>query len=100
MAHPRLLTIGISAVLTAAVLSGMASHASAQVAIPANRNAIQQNELQMLQNRLQRQQFQQEQQFYREQDRQVVPKPRPDVPVVKPSCQSQVIGNTISRVCR
>ena len=83
------------------MLSGVASYASAQVIIPTNRNAlIQQGELQMLQNRFQRQQFQQQQQQYREQDRQIVPMPRPAVPVVKPNCQSQVIGSTISRVCR
>ncbi|MDX8448726.1 hypothetical protein RFN31_24225 [Mesorhizobium sp. VK3C] len=101
MSHPRLSAVLISAALATAVLSGTAFHASAQVVIPTNRNAlIQQNELQALRNQLQRQQFQQQQQFYREQDRQVVPKPRPEVPIVKQNCQSQVIGTTISRVCR
>ena len=99
MSHPRL--SAVSAALAAAVLSGTASSTSAQVVIPTNRNAlVQQNELQTLRNQLQRQQFQQQQQLYREQDRQIVPKPRPEVPVVKQNCQSQVIGTTISRVCR
>ncbi|TIS48043.1 hypothetical protein [Mesorhizobium sp.] len=101
MARPRLSAVLLSVALAAAALLGAASYASAQVVIPTNRNAlIQQNELQALRNQLQRQQFQQQQQFYREQDRQVVPKPRPEVPIVKQNCQSQVIGTTISRVCR
>lgn len=101
MSHPRLSAILIPAALAAAALLGAVSYASAQVVIPTNRNAlIQQNELQTLRNQLQRQQFQQQQQLYREQDRQIVPKPRPEVPVVKQNCQSQVIGTTISRVCR
>ncbi|AZO73815.1 MAG: hypothetical protein E5V92_29525 [Mesorhizobium sp.] len=101
MSNPRLSAVLISAALSAAALLGAASYASAQVVIPTNRNAlIQQNELQALRNQLQRQQFQQQQQLYREQDRQILSKPRPEVPVVKQNCQSQVIGTTISRVCR
>ncbi|TGP23614.1 MULTISPECIES: hypothetical protein [unclassified Mesorhizobium] len=101
MSNPRLSAVLISAALSTAALLGAASYASAQVVIPTNRNAlIQQNELQTLRNQLQRQQFQQQQQLYREQDRQILPKPRPEVPVVKQNCQSQVIGTTISRVCR
>lgn len=101
MSHPRFLAALASAALVAASLCGVASNASAQVVIQTNRNAlIQQNELQALRNQLQRQQFQQQEQLHREQDRQNVPKPRPDVPVVKQNCQSQVIGTTISRVCR
>ncbi|MDX8465109.1 hypothetical protein RFM26_05370 [Mesorhizobium sp. VK23B] len=101
MSHPHLSAVLISAALSAAALFGAASYASAQVVIPTNRNTlIEQNELQTLRNQLQRQQFQQQQQFYREQDRQIVPKARPEVPIVKQNCQSQVIGTTISRVCR
>lgn len=101
MSHPRFLAIMTSAALVSATLWGVTSNASAQVVIPTNRDAlIQQNELQTLRNQLQRQQFQQQQQLYREQDRQIVPKPRPEVPIVKQNCQSQVIGTTISRVCR
>ncbi|RRI07734.1 hypothetical protein EH240_00375 [Mesorhizobium tamadayense] len=101
MSQPRLSMALISAALVTAAISGVASNASAQVVIPTNRNAlIQQNELQTLRNQLQRQQFQQQQQLYREQDRQIAPKPRPEVPIVKQNCQSQVIGTTISRVCR
>ncbi|WP_192252281.1 hypothetical protein [Mesorhizobium silamurunense] len=101
MSHPRLSAVLISAALSIAALLGAASYASAQVVIPTDRNAlIQQNELQTLRNQLQRQQFQQQQQLYREQDRQIVPKSRPEVPVVKQNCQSQVIGTTVSRVCR
>lgn len=100
MSHPRFLTVLTAAALVAASLWGVASNASAQVVIPTNRDTlIQQNELQTLRNQLQRQQFQQQQQLYREQDRQNVPKPRPEVPVVKQNCRSQVIGTTISRVC-
>ncbi|WP_366663874.1 hypothetical protein [Mesorhizobium sp.] len=91
----------IAAALSTAALLGAASYASAQVVIPTDRNAlIQHNELQALRNQLQRRQFQQQQQLYREQDRQIVPKARPEVPIVKQNCQSRVIGTTISRVCR
>ncbi len=100
MLHPRLPAFLIAAALAAA-LSGVASGALAQVTIPTNSNAlIQQNELQTLRSQLQRQQYQQQQQIYREQDRQIAPAPLPQVPVVKQSCQSQVIGSTISQVCR
>ncbi|AZO61176.1 hypothetical protein EOA75_14285 [Mesorhizobium sp. M1A.F.Ca.IN.022.07.1.1] len=101
MSHPRLSAALIAAALSTAALLGAASYASAQVVIPTDRNAlIQHNELQALRNQLQRRQFQQQQQLYREQDRQIVPKARPEVPIVKQNCQSQVIGTTISRVCR
>ncbi|RWM08806.1 MAG: hypothetical protein E5X80_02360 [Mesorhizobium sp.] len=101
MSHPRFLVVLTSLSLATVALLGAALDASAQVVIPTNRNGlIQQNELQTLRNQLQRQQFQQQQQLYREQDRQIVPKPRPEVPIVKQNCQSQVIGTTISRVCR
>ncbi|MEW6634101.1 MAG: hypothetical protein AB1440_24770 [Pseudomonadota bacterium] len=98
MLSPRLPEILVAATL--ATLSGVAS-ASAQVSVPTNSNAlIQQNELQTLRSQLQRQQYQQQQQIYREQDRQIAPTPLPQVPIVKQSCQSQVIGSTISQVCR
>jgi hypothetical protein len=101
MSHPRLSAVLMSATLATTAFLGAASHVSAQVVIPTNRNPlIEQNELQTLRNQLQRQQYQQQQQLYREQDRQIAPQPRPEVPIVKQSCQSQVIGNTISRVCR
>ncbi|GAA4124275.1 hypothetical protein ACFFTN_10980 [Aminobacter aganoensis] len=60
------------------------------------------NELQILQSRQNRIEFQAEQQRFREQDRQiVVPQiQRPDVPMVKPSCQIQLFGNIYRRVCR
>lgn len=60
------------------------------------------NELQILQSRQNRIEFQREQQRFREQDRQiVVPQvQRPEVPMVKPSCQIQLFGNIYRRVCR
>ncbi|AEH86304.1 hypothetical protein [Mesorhizobium opportunistum] len=91
-----------AALLAAVVLAGFGQSASAQIIIPsANGNAqIQQNDLQALQNRVQRQQFQQQQQQYRAQDRVVVQPPQPVVPRVKPSCQTQIIGNTAVSTCR
>jgi len=101
MFDPRLPAVLISATLATAALSGAPSNALAQVTVPTNSNAlIQQNELQTLRSQLQRQQYQQQQQIYREQDRQIAPTPLPQVPIVKQSCQSQVIGSTISQVCR
>lgn len=60
------------------------------------------NELQILQSRQGRIDFQAEQQRLREQDRQiVVPQvPRPEVPVMKSSCQIELYGNIYRRVCR
>lgn len=60
------------------------------------------NELQILQSRQNRVEFQREQQRFREQDRQiVVPQiQRPEVPMVKQSCQIQLFGNIYRRVCR
>lgn len=89
-----------SAVLATLVLAGVP--ASAEVFIPsANGNAqMQQNDLQALQNRVQRQQFQQQQQQYRAQDRVIVQPPPPVVPQVRPSCQTQIIGNTAVSTCR
>ncbi|WP_202299540.1 hypothetical protein [Mesorhizobium sp. 131-2-1] len=99
MPQLRPTTVLMSAMLATATLPALAPHASAQVVIPTNRNVlVQQNELQQLQSRLQRQQFQQQQQLNRELDRQIVPQPRPQVPVVKPSCQ--VLGNAILTSCR
>jgi hypothetical protein len=91
-----------SVVLAAAVVAGFALPASAQVLNPyAKGNAlIQQNDLQTLQNRVQRQQFQQQQQQYRAQDRVIVQQPPPVVPQVRPSCQTQIIGNTAVSTCR
>jgi|GEM_PF-1827384 parvulin-like peptidyl-prolyl isomerase len=96
-----LLTIAISALLTASALLIAGSQASAQIVIPTNRNtSLQQGQLQQLQNSLQRQQYQQQQQLYRELDRQAVPKPQPNVPVFTPTCRADAVGNAISRVCR
>ena len=91
-----------SAMLAAAIVAGFALPASAQVLnSTTNRNAlIQQNDLQILQNRVQRQQFQQQQQQYRAQDRVIVQQPAPVVPQVRPSCQTQIIGNTAVSTCR
>lgn len=90
------------AVLAGAASAGFASPASAQVINPAARNnvIIQQNDLQALQNQVQRQQFQQQQQQYRAQDRVIVQQPPPVVPQVRPSCQTQIIGNTAVSTCR
>ncbi|TPL92283.1 hypothetical protein [Mesorhizobium sp. B2-3-12] len=95
-------TILASAVLATLVLAGFGVPASAEVFIPsANGNAqMQQNDLQALQNRVQRQQFQQQQQQYRAQDRVIVQQPPPVVPRVRPSCQTQIIGNTAVSTCR
>jgi len=99
MPQLRPTTVLMSAMLATAMVPAVAPHALAQVVIPTNRNVlVQQNELQQLQNRLQRQQFQQQQQLNRELDRQIVPQPRPQVPVIKPSCQ--VLGNAILTSCR
>ncbi|MBZ9757154.1 hypothetical protein LB524_17860 [Mesorhizobium sp. ESP6-5] len=89
-------------VLAGAVCAGFAMPASAQVLNPTVRNntVIQQNDLQALQNRVQRQQFQQQQQQYRAQDRIIVQQPPPVVPQVRPSCQTQIIGNTAVSTCR
>jgi hypothetical protein len=101
MFRPRSSTLLISAMLAASALPLAGSHASAQIVIPTNRNAlIQQNQLQQLQNQIQRQQYQQQQQIYREQDRQVAPRSQPDVPVFARTCRLEAVGNTISRVCR
>lgn len=91
-----------SAALATMVLVGLGLPASAQVLNPtAKSNAlIQQNDLQTLQNRIQRQQFQQQQQQYRAQDRVIVQQPPPVVPQVRPSCQTQIIGNTAVSTCR
>jgi hypothetical protein len=96
-----LLTLIISAQLTASALFIAGSQASAQIVIPTNRNpSVEQGQLQQLQNSLQRQQYQQQQQLYRELDRQAAPKPQPNVPVFNPTCRAEAVGNTISRVCR
>lgn len=60
------------------------------------------NELQILQSQQSRSAFQAEQQRLREQDRQiVVPQvQRPEVPVMKSSCQIELFGNIYRRVCR
>jgi hypothetical protein len=102
MSSLRLSTIFASAVLATVALAGLGSPASAQVVIPStnSRVQIQQNDLQTLQNRVQRQQFQQQQQQYRAQDRVIVQQPPPVVPQVKPSCQTQIIGNTAVSTCR
>ncbi|WP_442921147.1 hypothetical protein [Mesorhizobium sp. Cs1299R1N1] len=92
----------VLAVLAGAAFVGFASPASAQMLDPAARNnvLIQQNDLQALQSRVQRQQFQQQQQQYRAQDRVIVQQPPPVVPQVRPSCQTQIIGNTAVSTCR
>ena len=91
-----------SAVMAAAFVASFALPASAQVLNPSARSnaLIQQNDLQTLQNRVQRQQFQQQQQQYRAQDRVIVQQPAPAVPQVRPSCQTQIIGNTAVSTCR
>ncbi|WP_146203898.1 hypothetical protein [Aminobacter sp. AP02] len=58
------------------------------------------NELQILQSRQDRLNYQFQQQQYREQDRQAVVPMRPEVPVMKPSCQIQPFGNIFRTVCR
>lgn len=95
-------TIFMSAVLATAVLADLGSSASAQVLNPAAKSnaLIQRNDLQILQNQVQRQQFQQQQQQYRAQDRVIVQQPPPVVPQVRPSCQTQIIGNTAVSTCR
>ena len=91
-----------SAVLAVSVVASLVLPASAQVLNPAAKSnaLIQQNNLQILQNRVQRQQFQQQQQQYRGQDRVIVQQPAPVVPQVRPSCQTQLIGNTAVSTCR
>ncbi|MBZ9795090.1 hypothetical protein [Mesorhizobium sp. ES1-4] len=86
--------------LAGAALASFASPVSAQVLNPAVGNNTQQNDLQALQNRVQRQQFQQQQQQYRAQDRVIVQQPPPVIPQVRPSCQTQIIGNTAVSTCR
>lgn len=95
-------TIFASAVLAMMALAGFGMPASAQIVIPSTngRVQVQQNDLNVLQNRVQRQQFQQQQQQYRAQDRVIVQQPSPIVPQVKPSCQTQIIGNTAVSTCR
>ncbi|MER8866697.1 hypothetical protein NKI19_23775 [Mesorhizobium sp. M0751] len=90
-----------SAVLTAAMLSGVNPAASAQVVSPADRNVlIQQDQLQMLENRLRRQQYQQQQQQYRAQDRQIPIPQRQEVPQMRPTCQLLPSGSGFVSTCR
>lgn len=58
------------------------------------------NELQILQSRQDRLNYQFQQRQFREQDRQQVVPLRPDVPVMRPSCQIQPFGNIFRTVCR
>lgn len=82
-------------------LAGGCLPASAQILnTPTDNALIRQNDLQILQNRVQRQQYQQQQQQYRAQDRQVAQPARPEVPTLKPSCQTQIIGTTAVTNCR
>jgi hypothetical protein len=91
------------AVTGLAVLSALTGAASA-IGNPAGNAAVigqmRDADLQTLRNQIQRQQFQQQQQFNREQDRRVAPPPVLDVPKVKPTCQTQVFGNSYLRSCR
>ncbi|MER9845956.1 hypothetical protein NKJ55_01105 [Mesorhizobium sp. M0106] len=101
MSRLRLLTFLGSAMLTAAMLSGVNPAASAQVVSPADRNVlIQQDQLQMLENRLRRQQYQQQQQQYRAQDRQIPIPQRQEVPQMRPTCQLLPPGSGFVSSCR
>ncbi|MGB3898244.1 MAG: hypothetical protein WA973_06790 [Mesorhizobium sp.] len=78
--------------------------AAIEIGTPAGNPAIigqmRDADLQTLRNQIQRQQFQQQQQFNREQDRRIAPPPVLEVPKVKPTCQTQVFGNSYLRSCR
>ena len=58
-----------------------------------------QADLQALRDAQSRAAFQQQQQNFRQQDRVIVgaPQPRPNVPIMQPSGQSQIFGNSYAR---
>ncbi len=58
-----------------------------------------QADLQALRDDQSRAAFQQQQQNFRQQDRVIVstPQPRPNVPIMQPSGQSQIFGNSYAR---
>jgi hypothetical protein len=88
----------------AALLAPAGAASAIEIGNPAGNTAIigqmRDADLQALRNQIQRQQFQQQQQLNREQDRRVAPPPVLDVPKVKPTCQTQVFGNSYLTNCR